>query len=79
VGAGFPPFPTLTHKEIAVQRKCKYFIVNEDGVRVCSVCGKPAHAEDGQQIEDKNIEQHEDKRISPTESKRGRRPKKRGE
>ena len=61
-----------------MEHKCKYYIINEAGVRVCSVCGKPAHAEDGEQVEDKNVEKHEDKRVYPPESKRVGRPKKRG-
>ena len=38
--------------------KCKYYLRNEDGVLVCSVCGKPAHENE---IEDKMQEGHEDK------------------
>jgi len=38
--------------------KCKYYLRNEDGVLVCSVCGKPAHTNE---IEDKMQGKHEDK------------------
>jgi len=37
--------------------KCKYYLMNKDGVRVCSVCGEPAPSK----IEDKMQERHEDK------------------
>lgn len=35
--------------------KCKYYLMR-DGVRVCSVCGKPAHAPE---IEDKVVNKRE--------------------
>ena len=37
--------------------KCKYYLMNAAGVRVCSVCGKPAPSK----IEDKLVEKHETK------------------
>jgi len=37
--------------------KCKYYLMNAQGVRVCSVCGKPAPAKPV--IEDKTVETHE--------------------
>ena len=54
-----------------MQCKCTYFLVRDDGARVCSVCGKPAHSS---KIEDKVVAEHETK-IYPSES---RRLKKRG-
>ncbi len=39
--------------------KCKYYLRDKDGVRVCSVCGKPAPGQP--QIEDKMQGKHEDK------------------
>ena len=44
-----------------MQRKheCKYFLMDDKGVRRCSVCGKPAKPV----IEDKNVEAHEDKAV----------------
>ena len=60
-------------KERIMQHKCQYFLV-ENGIRVCSVCGKPAKSKD--RIEDKVDSDHEDKTIYPSESKRLRgRPK----
>lgn len=43
--------------------KCKYFLM-KDGVRVCSVCGKPAHV-----VEEKNMEAHEDKALKAHDTK----------
>ncbi len=45
-----------------MQCKCKYYLMNSDGVRVCSVCGKPAHAS---KIEDKVDHGHETKEEAP--------------
>ena len=45
-----------------MQHKCKYYLRDEDGNLVCSVCGEPAHKNE---IEDKVEERHEDKRIVP--------------
>ena len=41
--------------------KCKYYLMNDKGVRVCSVCGKPAPPKDAKPIEDKAVEKPEDK------------------
>lgn len=30
--------------------KCQYYLMDEKGIRVCSICGKPAHSNE---IEDK--------------------------
>ena len=38
--------------------KCKYYLMNAAGVRVCSVCGKPAK---DAKIEDKAVGKPEDK------------------
>jgi len=39
--------------------KCKYFLMGADGIRRCSVCGKPAPVKP--EIEDKSVEKPEDK------------------
>ena len=39
--------------------KCKYYLMNDKGVRVCSVCGKPAPVKS--EIEDKAVSKPEDK------------------
>ena len=40
--------------------KCKYYLMSDEGVRVCSVCGRPAHSE--HELEDKQSKaQIEDK------------------
>lgn len=41
-----------------MQCKCKYFLRNDKGELVCSVCGKPAHSPE---IEDKMGERPENK------------------
>lgn len=42
--------------------KCKYFLM-KDGIRVCSVCGKPAKVP-FEPIEDKVVEKHETKAVN---------------
>ena len=42
--------------------KCKYYLMNDKGIRVCSVCGKSAPVKPV--IEDKLMEAHEDKAVS---------------
>lgn len=37
---------------------CKYYLMNAEGIRVCSVCGKPAPVKP---IEDKALAKPEDK------------------
>jgi hypothetical protein len=39
--------------------KCKYYLMGPDGIRRCSVCGKPAPVKE--KIEDKVVEKHETK------------------
>jgi len=39
--------------------KCKYYLMGPDGIRRCSVCGKPAPSK----IEDKVIDKVEDKAV----------------
>lgn len=42
--------------------KCKYYLMGEDGIRRCSVCGKPAPVKGAKpEIEDKLAEKHETK------------------
>jgi hypothetical protein len=40
---------------------CKYYLMNAEGVRVCSVCGKPAPIKADKPIEDKAVGKPEDK------------------
>jgi len=40
-----------------MKHKCKYYLMNKDGVRVCSVCGEPAPGK----IEDKMQGRQEEK------------------
>ncbi len=40
--------------------KCKYYLMGADGIRRCSVCGKPAPSKD-EKIEDKAQDKPEDK------------------
>jgi len=51
-----------------MEHNCKYYLMNAEGIRVCSVCGKPASSkprvlssECGKKIEDKMVGRHEDK------------------
>ena len=39
--------------------KCKYFLRNDEGVLICTACGKPAKSK--AKIEDKMTGAHEDK------------------
>ena len=49
--------PIKKRRNKTMKCKCKYYLMNKDGVRVCSVCGEPAPSK----IEDKMQERHEDK------------------
>ncbi len=44
---------------IMAKHKCKYYLRNDEGVRACSVCDKPAPGQPP--IEDKMQGKHEDK------------------
>ena len=43
-----------------VNCKCQYYLMDKEGVRVCSVCGKPAHLVE---IEDKVAGRHQTKKA----------------
>ena len=42
-----------------VKCKCQFYLMDSEGIRVCSVCGKPALVKSS--IEDKNITAHQTK------------------
>lgn len=44
-----------------MKHKCVYYLMNAEGVRVCSVCGKPAPIKADKPIEDKAVGKPEDK------------------